>query len=222
VDFELAAEAREASGRAGSRRLRNTGKVPAVVYGGGQPPNAVTLDHNSLVHQMENEGFFTSILTLKVGKDAESVVVKAVQRHPARHQIMHMDLLRVRADEAITLNVPVHFLNEESSVGIKTQGGIADHLLTDVEVSCLPKDLPEFLEIDVTEVELDQILHLSDLKLPEGVTLVALEHGSDHAMFAIHAPRRVEEETVVAEDADAAEAPAAEDAAGESTDSDSE
>lgn len=222
MDFELAAEAREASGRTGSRRLRNSGKVPAVVYGGGQPPNAVTLDHNSLIHQMANEGFFTSILTLKVGKDAESVVVKAVQRHPARHQIMHMDLLRVRADEAITLNVPVHYINEETSVGVKTQGGIVDHLLTDVEVSCLPKDLPEFLEVDVEQVELDQILHLSDLKLPEGVTLVALEHGSDHAMFAIHAPRRVEEETAVAAEDEAAEAPAADDAAGEPAEGGSE
>lgn len=214
MDFELAAEAREASGRAGSRRLRNAGKVPAIVYGGGQPPNSVTLDHNSLIHQMENEGFFTSILTLKVGKASESVVVKDVQRHPAKPQVMHMDLLRVRADEELTLQVPIHFVNEEASIGVKTHGGVVDHLMTDVEVSCLPKDLPEYIEIDVSEVELDQILHLSDLKVPDGVKLVALEHGSDPAMFAIHEPRRVEEEPVAdevaAEGADeaAAEAPA--------------
>lgn len=224
MDFELAAEAREASGRAGSRRLRSAGKVPAVVYGGGQPPNSVTLDHNSLIHQMEHEGFFTSILTLKVGKDSESVVVKEVQRHPARRQIMHMDLLRVRADEAITLNVPIHFVNEETAVGVKTQGGVVDHLLSDVEVSCLPKDLPEYIEVDVAEVELDQILHLSDLKLPDGVTLLALEHGSDHAMFAIHAPRRVEEEPVAEEAAADTEegAAAADDAPSDSEESSSE
>ena len=140
MDFELAAEAREASGRAGSRRLRTAGKVPAVVYGGGQPPSSVTLDHNTLIHQMEHEAFYTSILTLKVDKESESVVVKDVQRHPARHQIMHMDLLRVRADEELTLQVPVHFVNEETSVGVKTQGGIPEHLVSDVEVTCLPKN----------------------------------------------------------------------------------
>lgn len=210
MEFELAAESRDASGRAGSRRLRNAGKVPAVVYGGGQPPSAVTLDHNTLVHQMEHEAFYTSILSLKVGKESESVVVKEVQRHPSRRQIMHMDLLRVRADEAITLQVPVHFVNEETAIGVKTQGGVVDHLLSDVEVTCLPKDLPEYIEVDVSEVELDQILHLSDLKLPEGVTLVALEHGSDHAVFAIHAPRRVEAEAeAVAEEAVPAAAPEA-------------
>lgn len=192
MDFELAAEAREASGRAGSRRLRNAGKVPAVVYGGGQPPSSVTLDHNSLTHQMEHESFYTSILTLKLGKGSESVVVKDVQRHPYRQQIMHLDLQRVRADEEITLHVPVHYLNEEISVGVKTQGGVVEHLMSDVEVSCLPKDLPEYIELDVSNVELDQILHLSDLSLPEGVKLPALEHGSDNAVFAIHAPRRAE------------------------------
>jgi large subunit ribosomal protein L25 len=205
VDFELAAEAREASGRVGSRRLRNAGKVPAVVYGGGQPPSAVTLDHNTLTHQMEHEAFYTSILTLKVGSASESVVVKEVQRHPAKRQIMHLDLLRVRADEEITLQVPVHFVNEDISVGVKTQGGIPEHLVSDVEVTCLPKDLPEYIAVDVAGVELDQILHLSDLKLPEGVTLVALEHGSDTAMFVIHEPRRAEPEP----EAEAAETVAA-------------
>ena len=192
MDFELAAEAREASGRTGSRRLRRSGKVPAVVYGGGQPPSSVTLDHDSLSHQMAHESFYTSILTLKVGKASESVVVKEVQRHPYRQQIMHLDLQRVRADEEITLHVPIHFLNEETAVGVKTQGGVVEHLMSDVEVTCLPKDLPEFIAVDVADVTLDQILHLSDLKLPDGVTIAALEHGSDNAVFAIHAPRRAE------------------------------
>ena len=210
MDFELAAEARQASGRAGSRRLRNAGKVPAIVYGGGQPPSAVTLDHNSLLHQMEHEAFYTSILTLKLGKASESVVVKDVQRHPSRHQIVHMDLQRVRADEELTLSVPVHFVNEDTSIGVKTQGGVADHLMSDVEVTCLPKDLPEYLSVDVSGIELDQIVHLSDIKLPEGVTLVALEHGSDHAIFAIHAPRRAEAEPVAEEAAEVEEAAAPE------------
>jgi len=209
VEFELAAEARESSGRTGSRRRRLAGKVPAVVYGGGRPPSSVTLDHNSLVHQMEHEAFYTSILTLKVGKESESVIVKDVQRHPSKPQIVHLDLQRIRADEEITLHVPVHFINEESSVGVKTQGGVVEHLMSDVEVSCLPKDLPEFLEVDVTEVTLDHIVHLSDIKLPQGVKLVALEHGSDHAIFAIHAPRRAEP---AAEAVEAAEATGPEEA----------
>ena len=167
---------------------------------------------------MEQEAFYTSILTLKLGKESESVVVKEVQRHPARRQVMHMDLLRVRADEAITLSVPVHFVNEEGSIGVKQQGGVVDHLLSDVEVTCLPKDLPEYIEVDVSEVELDQILHLSDLKLPDGVQLVALEHGSDHAIFAINAPRRVEPE-LVAEEAAEAEAVEPTDEQAESEDS---
>ena len=215
MEFELAAESRDASGRAGSRRLRKAGKVPAVVYGGGQPPSALTLDHNTLVHQMENESFYTSILTLKIGAAAESVVVKDVQRHPAKHQIMHMDLLRVRADEELTLHIPVHFINEETAVGVKTQGGIVEHLMTDVEVSCLPKDLPEYLEVDVSAVELDQIIHLSDIKLPEGVRITALEHDSDHAIFAIHAPRRAES----TDDAAGEEGAAAEPSEGESEES---
>lgn len=214
MDFELAAEAREASGRTGSRRLRNAGKVPAVVYGGGQPPSSVTLDHNSLSHQMEHEAFYTSILTLTLGKQSESVVVKDVQRHPAKRQIMHLDLLRVRADEAITLHVPVHFVNEDVAVGVKAQGGVVDHLLSDVEVSCLPSDLPEFIEVDVSAVELGQILHLSDMNVPEGVKLLALEHGSDPAIFAIHAPRRAEPEPT-ADEAEVAEGEAAAEAAAE-------
>lgn len=203
MEFVLAGEARAASGRTGSRRLRNQGKVPAIVYGGGQDPSSITLDHNTLVHQMTHEAFYTSLLTLKLGTQSELVVVKDVQRHPARPQIMHMDLQRVVANEALTLHVPIHFLNEEKSVGVKGQGGVVEHLMTDVEISCLPKDLPEYLALDVSAVELGQILHLSDIPLPEGVSIVALVHGSDQGVFAIHAAR-VEEV-----DAAAPEAPAA-------------
>ena len=209
MDFVLPVEARDSAGRAVSRRLRREGKVPAIVYGGGQDPRSVTLDHDKLIHQMDNESFYTSILTIKTGKESEPVVVKAVQRHPARHQIMHLDFQRIVAGEAITLPVPVHFLNEETSVGVKTQGGVVEHLMTDVEITCLPKDLPEFIEVDVSAVELGDIIHLSDLKLPEAVTLVALEHGNDQAVFAIQAPRRVEEEaeeTAVEADTTAGEA----------------
>jgi large subunit ribosomal protein L25 len=190
--FELAGEARASIGRTDSRRLRKAGKVPAIMYGGGEPPEAVVLDHNSLSHQMAVEAFYTSILTLKVGNKAQQVVVKDVQRHPARPIVMHLDFQRVREDQEITLAVPVHFLNEAEAKGVKDQGGVVEHLLSEVEVRCLPRYLPEYLEIDVTALELNQLYHLSDIKLPEGVTLVALAHGQDHPLVAVNPPRQEE------------------------------
>jgi large subunit ribosomal protein L25 len=190
--FELAGEARASIGRTSSRRLRKAGKVPAIMYGGGEAPEAVVLDHNSLSHQMAVEAFYTSILTLKVGTKSQQVVVKDVQRHPARPIVMHLDFQRVREDQEITLSVPVHFLNEAEAKGVKDQGGVVEHLLSEVEVRCLPRYLPEYLEIDVTALELNQLYHLSDIKLPEGVTLVALAHGQDHPLVAVNPPRQEE------------------------------
>ena len=164
--FELAVEERPQLGRVPSRRLRKAGKVPAVMYGGGEGPASLLLDHDSLVHQMEREAFYTSILTLKIGQKSQQVVVKAVQRHPARPIVMHLDFLRIREDEEITLDVPIHFLNEASAKGVKEQGGVVDHMLTEVEVRCLPRFLPEYLEIDVSPLELNQIYHLWDIQLP--------------------------------------------------------
>jgi large subunit ribosomal protein L25 len=206
--FELAGEPRAQLGRTDARRLRKAGKVPAVMYGGGEAPESLVLDHNSLKHQMAREAFYTSILTLKLGTKAQQVIVKAVERHPARPIIMHMDFQRIREDVEITLNVPVHFLNEESAKGVKEQGGVVNHLLTDVEVRCLPRYLPEYLEIDVTPLELNQIFHLSDIKLPEGVTLVALAHGDDQPLVAVNPPREEEVEIPVEAAAAPGEVPA--------------
>lgn len=208
MSFELQAQARERVGRTGCRRLRREGRVPAVVYGGGQGPTSISLDHNHVVHDMEREAFYTSILTIKVGQDSHSVVVKAVQRHPSRPQVMHIDFQRIVEDEEITLNVPIHFLGESQAKGVKEQGGVIDHIETDVEISCLPRHLPEFLELDVTELELNGLYHLSDIKLPEGVTSVALEHGQDLAVVAINPPRREEEEEPL--EGEEAEVPAGE------------
>jgi large subunit ribosomal protein L25 len=190
--FELAGEPRPQLGRTDSRRLRKAGKVPAIMYGGGEAPEALVLDHNSLKHQMSREAFFTSILTLKIGSKSQQVVVKGVERHPARPLIMHLDLQRVREDVEITLTVRIHFTGEAESKGVKDQGGVVEHLLTDVEVRCLPRFLPEYLTLDVTALELNQIYHLSDIKLPEGVTLTALAGGHDHPVVAINLPRAEE------------------------------
>ncbi len=192
--FELQAEAREPQGRTGSRKLRRIGKVPAVVYGGGAGPSAIVLDHNELSKQMSQEAFYTSILQVKVDGQTQSVVVKDVQRHPAKPIVMHLDFQRIVEDEEITLDVPLHFIGEAGSKGVKEQGGVVEHLTTEVEVSCLPRNLPEFIEVDVSQLELNQILHLSDLKLPEGVSLVALAHHQDNAVVMITPPRREEAE----------------------------
>jgi large subunit ribosomal protein L25 len=190
--FELAGEPRAQLGRTDSRRLRKAGKVPAIMYGGGQEPESLVLDHNTLSRHMNREAFYTSILTLNLGTKTQQVVVKAVQRHPAKPQVMHLDFQRVVEDQEITLHVPIHFLGEAAAKGVKEQGGVVDHLLTDVEVICLPRYLPEYLELDVSALELNEIYHLSDLKLPEGVSLVALRHGQDHPVVAINPPRREE------------------------------
>jgi large subunit ribosomal protein L25 len=148
---------------------------------------------------MHREAFYTSILSIKVGSETQAVVVKAVQRHPAKPLIMHLDLQRVVEDEEISLNVPIHFLGETIAKGVKEQGGVVEHILTDVEISCLPRHLPEYLELDVTNLELNHIYHLSDIKLPEGVSSVALRHGQDLPVVAINPPRREEEEAPAAE-----------------------
>jgi large subunit ribosomal protein L25 len=206
--FELAGEPRAQLGRTDSRRLRKAGKVPAIMYGGGEAPEAVVLDHNALKNQMGREAFYTSILTLKIGGKAQQVVVKGVERHPARPQIMHLDFQRVREDVEITITVRIHFTGEAESKGVKDQGGVVDHLMTDVEVRCLPRYLPEYLTLDVTALELNQIYHLSDIKAPEGVTLVALAGGHDHPVVAINPPRAEEIDIPVATDTPAGDVPA--------------
>jgi len=209
--FELDGQARAGLGRAESRRLRRAGRVPAILYGGGETPTPVVLDHNALSKHMSREAFYTSIVTVKLDGKEQRVVVKDVQRHPVKPIIMHLDLQRVLEDQEITLTVPIHFIGEAVAKGVKEQGGVVEHLMTDVEVLCLPRDLPEYLEIDVSGMELNQILHLSDIKLPDGVTLVALDHGQDHPVVAINPPRREEEEAPAAEAAPG-EVPAAQQA----------
>jgi large subunit ribosomal protein L25 len=206
--FELAGEPRAQLGRTDSRRLRKAGKVPAILYGGGEAPEALVLDHNALKNQMNREAFYTSILTLKIGPKAQQVVVKDVERHPAKPLIMHLDFQRVREDVEITLTVPIHFTGEAEAKGVKDQGGVVDHLMTDVEVRCLPRYLPEFLTLDVTALELNQIYHLSDIKLPEGVTLVALAGGHDHPVVAVNLPRAEEIDVPVETATPAGEVPA--------------
>jgi large subunit ribosomal protein L25 len=197
VKFEIRGEPRTLGNRGSSRRLRRTGRVPAIVYGGGKDPRAISIDHDSLAHQMVHEAFYTSILTVKVGDEAQPVVVKDVQRHPARPVIMHLDFQRIVEDQEITIRVPIHFLGEENAKGVKEQGGVVEHIETNVEISCLPRYLPEYLELDVTNLELNQMYHLADIKLPEGVSSVALKHGQNLPIVAVNLPREEEIEAPV-------------------------
>jgi large subunit ribosomal protein L25 len=209
ISFELDAEFRDDQGKGASRRLRRHGKVPAILYGGRRDARALLVDHTRLAKLMDNERFYSTILALKVGDQTQAAVLKDVQRHPYKNQIMHIDFQRVLEDEKIRMQVPLHFKGAAESVGVKTQGGVLSHVRNDVEVTCLPKDLPEFVEVDVSALEINQVIKLSELTLPAGVEIVDLQAGRDAPVASIHMPRVEEETAVVDEAAAAAVAPAA-------------
>ncbi len=189
ITFELKAEPRGDLGKGASRRLRRAGKVPAILYGGGQDPQPLVLEHLDVLNQLQNEAFYSHVLTLKLGDSAESVVLRDLQRHPFKPTILHLDFLRVSADRKLRVHIPLHFINEENSRGVKQQGGVVSHALIDIEIACLPKDLPEFIEVDLTELGMGEALHLSDIKLPEGVELashVAPGSEQDAIVVSIH------------------------------------
>ena len=208
--FELQAEVREDMGKGASRRLRRLADhVPAIIYGGNKDPQPLTLIRKDLEKALENEAFYSHVLSIQVGKTKEKAILKDLQRHPAKDSVMHADFLRVDDKVAIKVHVPIHFMNEENSIGVKTEGGIVQHQNTDIEILCLPGLIPEYIEVDMLEVETGQIVHLSDVTLPEGVTSVALALGEDHdlAIASINAPRgssedEEEEAAAAAESAD--------------------
>ena len=206
ISFELDAEFRDDQGKGASRRLRRVGKVPAILYGGKRDARALLLDHTRLSQLMDNERFYSTIVGLKVGSVTQAAVLKDVQRHPYRNQIVHIDFQRVLEDEKIRMHIPLHFRGGAESKGVKDQGGVLGHVRNDVEVSCLPKDLPEFVEVDVSGLELNQVVKLSDLKLPSGVEIVDLLAGRDGPVASIHMPRVEEEEAPPVEEAAAAAA----------------
>ena len=224
--FDLIADYREDNGKGASRRLRRQGRVPAIIYGAGRPPRALSFDHNKVLRELQNESFYSSVLNIKVGDKSQAAIVKDIQRHPSKRVVMHMDFQRIVADEKIKMNVPIHYLNAETSKGVKLEGGSVSQLVNDVEVSCLPKDLPEYFEVDIEELGLNEMLHLSDIKLPDGVEIPELAQGPehDHAIVSIQvikvAAEPEEEEVAEGEEG---EAPAAEgDAAAEDAGGDAE
>jgi len=209
TSFELVAEFRDAEGKGASRRLRRANKVPAILYGGHREPRALALDHTRLMLMLENERFYSTIINLRVGDVSQAAVLKDVQRHPAKNAVLHVDLQRVLENEKIRIAIPLHFKGEASAPGVKA-GGLVSHLRNEIEVSCLPKDLPEFVDVDLSGLGMNQMIYLADLKVPEGVEILELSHGRNSPVVSIHHARAEEVETPAAEAAaGAAAAPAA-------------
>lgn len=211
---EIKAQSRKDEGKGASRRLRHASFVPAVVYGANQPPQSIQIEHNTILLAAKHEWFFSSVLDLNVDGDVQKVLVRDWQKHPFKQLMMHMDFLRINENEAVRVNVPLHFLNQEKSLAGKTSGVVISHNLTEVEVSCLPRHLPEFIELDLGNLKEGDIIHLSQLTLPANVELPALQLGEAHDIAVVTVNHVKESAEDVAEDAAAlAEAEAAKAAA---------
>lgn len=181
TDFQLNAKVRDVAGKGASRRLRRlANEVPGIVYGDGKAPLNISINQHELLRNLENEAFYSHVISLNVDGKTESVILKDLQRHPSKAQLLHADFLRVSKTKKIVVSVPLHFINEDTCKGVKLGGGSIAHNLTQLEISCLASDLPEYIEVDLADVDAGQILHISDLKLPKGVESVALSHGADH------------------------------------------
>lgn len=202
--IELNAEIRDNLGKGASRRSRRLeDKTPAVVYGGDEAPEHISIAHNHVLKALENEAVYSSILTLDVAGKKQKVVLKDLQRHAYKPKVMHMDFQRISAKEKINMSVPLHFINEDTAPGVKQGGGIISHLETSIDVSCLPADLPEFIEVDLGHLELDAAIHLSELNIPKSIELVDLQHDNDKAVASIHLPRAAKEADEAAPEANA-------------------
>lgn len=200
MTIELNAELRADQGKGASRRLRHTDKLPAIVYGAGKDAVNLMVTQRDIRAHLKNEAFYSSILHLKFDGKSEQVIVRDIQHHPYKVDIMHMDFQRVDANKKLHMHVPLHFTNEEKAPGVKLEGGIVSHTVIEVEVECLPKDIPEFIEVDLSALHMGHAIHLSEIKMPAGVEIRALKHGADHdsAVVSIHAPKQAVEEAPAA------------------------
>jgi len=209
ITHTINVERRNVEGKGASRRLRRAGYVPAIVYGGGLDPVSIQIQHKDVWHASQNEWFYSSILDLSLGGDVQKVLLRDMQRHPFKQMVMHLDFQRISENEAIRLRVPLHFLNQETSPAGKASGVVITHELNEVEVSCLPKNLPEYIEVDLSELKTGDIVHLSDLKLPAGVEIPELRLGKEHDHAIVMAKEVKEEVEAAPAEGDAAAAPAA-------------
>jgi len=202
MKIEISADKRTLQGKGASRRLRRSGKVPAVIYGGEGAAQSIEMDHKDLFYNLKHEAFHASILSLSLDGKKEQVLLRDVQMHPYKQQVLHVDFQRVDKNKKIHMKVPLHFINAEISPGVKTSGGIVSHILTEVDISCLPNDLPEYITVDLAELTAGHTLHLSDLALPKGVETVALTKGENLPVATITIPRSALSDEAGAEEAD--------------------
>ncbi|MGV0005940.1 MAG: 50S ribosomal protein L25/general stress protein Ctc [Candidatus Porifericomitaceae bacterium WSBS_2022_MAG_OTU9] len=208
--FKISAQLRDFKGSASCNRKRKQGVLPGVLYGANGDNMALSFSDNELSKLLEQEAFYSNILSLEVNGTEEKVVLKALQRHPSKPTLVHIDFLRIDENKAITMHVPLHFLHEDKCIGIRMQGGISSHIMNEVEVLCLPKDLPEYIEIDMQDMNVGDTVHMEDLKLPQNVELNSLRHGGDatQPVVSVYVPK-------VAQETEAIEAVTEEEAAGE-------
>ena len=199
MEIEVIAAKRELQGTGASRRLRHAGKVPGIVYGGTAAPMQIELDHNALYHALRKEAFHASVLTLNVGGAKESVLLRDTQWHPYRQQVLHIDFQRVDKTHKIHVKVPLHFLNEDTAPGVKTGGGKVSHVVTELDVTCLPGNLPEFITVDMGALELGHSIHANDLALPEGVELVAHIQHENPAVATVTLPKGMKSDETASE-----------------------
>lgn len=212
-NFVLNAQTRETSGRSASRCLRRQEQLPGIIYGAKKDPQPLTFNHNEILHALEHEAFYSSILEINVNGTPEKAVIKDLQRHAYKPKLIHIDFLRIDENTEITMNVPLHFVGECPAV---EEGGVINHLMNEVEITCLPKDLPEYIEVDVSQLQMDESIYLSQVKVPAGVTLIDLDPEDDMAVANVHVPRAVvedEPEAAPTPEGEEGAAPAAEDAA---------
>ena len=196
IDFNIDAEPRTDEGKGASRRLRRSGRIPAILYGGDQQPQSISLDHNKIFHDLCEETFYSHILNLQLEGKTQKVILRDVQRHPAKAIVLHVDFQRIDGKQTLNIHVPLHFIGDDLCPGVKMEGGQVSHQIIEVEITCLPKDIPEFIEVDMTQLKIGDSIHLSDLKLPEGVILTALTHGEGHdqQVANCHATKVAQEE----------------------------
>jgi len=205
MSLELTAKLRDDMGKGASRRLRHSNLLPAIVYGAGKDPVSITLLQKDVQHKLPNEDFYSQILSLNIDGTAEDVLVRDIHHHPYKQEVIHMDFIRIDVKKVIHVYSQLHFIGEENSPGVKAENGVVSHVITEVELECLPKNIPHFIEVDLSNMHVGDIIHLTDLKLPEGVAILALKQGEEHdtAVVSMHVRKVVEEETE--EEAPAAE-----------------
>lgn len=209
MKIAIKAEMRKGQGTGASRRLRRADKVPGIVYGGGKDATVVELDHNDLFHKLKLEAFHASILDMSIDGKSEQVLLRDVQMHAWKQNVLHVDFQRVSADKKLHMKVPLHFVNADIAPGVKLSGGIVSHIINELDISCLPKDLPEFIEVDLKDLAAGHSIHISNLKMPAGVESVALHRGDDQSVATIIIPRAVAAEEEAAPAVSAADVPAA-------------